>query len=314
MSNGWQLQATADGSPTLFSDRFGECFHSDRGARREALETYVQPAELERFERGQKLTVLDVGVGLGYNSACLLEASSARGLQLRWWGLELEATPLRRVLSDPGYRGLWQPTTLAMLEQIAASAEPEGGRIWRQSCGSGELLWGDARQRVQPLLEHQAGQLDLVLLDAFSPRHCPELWSQEFLGSLARLLQPQGRLITYCAAAAVRASLAAAGLELASLTVSSLGASDRWGERWSQGTIASPTPLPPSHHYRPLSAMEREHLSTRAAEPYRDADGRSEASAILKRRAEAQQRSNATSTTAWRARWHRGAGDLRDEG
>ena len=314
MSSGCRLLATADGSPTLFSERFAEAFHSDRGAYREAQETYGQPAELKRFSRGQTLTVLDVGVGLGYNSACLLEACHERGLALRWWGLELDPAPLQQVLVDPTFRSLWQPTTLAVLDQWPAAAAPGGCSRWQQGRNQGELLWGDARERIGTLLETQAAGLDLVLLDAFSPRRCPELWSEEFLNALARLLRPQGRLITYCAAAAVRASLARAGLDLASLTVSRLDATDRWGERWSQGTIASPTPLPASEHFAPLSAMERQHLQTRAAEPYRDPEGRDRAAVILARRCEAQRHSTAESTTAWRARWQRLGRPSGDEG
>lgn len=314
MTPGWRLLATADGSPTLFSERFAEAFHSDRGACREALETYGAPAELDRFPSGTTLTVLDVGVGLAYNSACLLEAISARGQQLRWWGLELDPTPLAAMLHDPTYRRLWQPSTLAVLEQIRDGATPGGCSTWNHACGDGTLLWGDARQRIRELIAPQAQRFDLVLLDAFSPRRCPELWSQEFLTSLAGLLRPEGRLITYCAAASVRASLVKAGLHLGSLTVSRLDANDRWGERWSQGTIASPSPLPASRLHRPLSPMEREHLETRAAEPYRDPDGRAEAAAILARRSEAQQRSRAGSTTAWRARWRERGRDPGDEG
>ncbi|MFM8525768.1 MAG: MnmC family methyltransferase [Cyanobacteriota bacterium] len=314
MSADWRLQTTADGSPSLFSLRFSEAFHSDRGAYREAVETYGRPAELERFKGGQVLTVLDVGVGLGYNSACLLEACADRGLRVNWWGLELDPEPLAHVLSDPSYRRLWRPTTLAVLEQLREGGAAGSRSVWSHAAGAGELLWGDARQRIPALLENQAGCFDLVLLDAFSPRRCPELWSLEFLGSLSRLLGPEGRLITYCAAAAVRASLAAAGLELASLTVSRLDASDRWGERWSQGTVASPSALPASEHFRPLHPMECEHLTTRAAEPYRDPDGRTDAATILARRAQAQQHSQALSTTAWRARWQGRGRDSGDEG
>lgn len=305
---------TADGSPSLFSQRFGEAFHSGRGACREALETYVVPAELDRFPGGRCLQVLDVGVGLGYNSAALLEACDARGLSLQWWGLELDPAPLIQILHDGAYQRLWQPTTLAVLEDLARGAEPGGTSRWRHRSGTGALLWGDARNRIRTLLSSQPGRFDLVLLDAFSPRRCPELWTREFLGQLAALLSGEGRLITYCAAAAVRASLAAAGLHLASLRPAPLGSDDPWGERWSCGTIASPSPLAPSPWHRGLSPMEREHLATRAAEPYRDPDGTAEGATILGRRALAQQTSRATSTSAWRARWRAAVQSSGDEG
>jgi tRNA U34 5-methylaminomethyl-2-thiouridine-forming methyltransferase MnmC len=54
---------------------------------------------------------------------------------------------------------------------------------------------------------------------------------------------------------------------------------------------------------RPLTAMELEHLHTRAAEPYRDPNGQAPAAAILAARQRAQAASTASSTSAWRRRW-----------
>ena len=65
---------TADGSFSLQSDRFGEAFHNSAGARNEAEAKFAVPAQLERFQDGTPLRVLDVCVGLGYNSAAVLEA------------------------------------------------------------------------------------------------------------------------------------------------------------------------------------------------------------------------------------------------
>jgi tRNA U34 5-methylaminomethyl-2-thiouridine-forming methyltransferase MnmC len=153
------------------------------------------------------------------------------------------------------------------------------------------------------------GACDLVLLDPFSPRRCPQLWSEEFLTQLAALLAPRGRLLTYCSAAAVRRSLQRAGLELAAIT--GRPGAGPGPSAWSRGTAASPSPLLLSHgeHWadgaalRPLSAMERGHLLTRAAEPYRDPGGEATAAAILAARERAQAGSAATATSAWRRRW-----------
>jgi len=289
----------ADGSFSLFSSRFGEGFHSAMGALSEARAKFVAPAQLERFSRDQRLRVVDVGFGLGTNSAALREAAQARGLTLEIWGLELDPAPLRQALAAAAFRRQWQPDTLELLDQLL-----EQGRH-----GGAELLWGDARQRLPELLGTHglAGRCDLVLLDAFSPQRCPELWSLEFLGQLALLLQPQGRLLSYCCAAAVRHSLRVAHLQLASIRPPAPPPGGA-GTPWSVGTAASPTPLsgaapPDEGPLRPLSAMELAHLATRAAEPYRDPSGRASSTAILAARREAQAASGALSTTAWRRHW-----------
>lgn len=296
-------RSTADGSPSLWSARFGEGFHCGQGALAEARLKFVAPAQLEHFATGSLLRVVEVGVGLGYNSAALLEAAQRRGLRLQWWGLELDPRPLALALAEPGFRRLWQPGILALLEQLAQRGE------WREEAlGEGRWLLGDARQRLPDLLAEIGGRCDLVLHDAFSPGRCPQLWSLEFLSALARLLHPQGRLLTYCSAAAVRQALREAGLQLASLQeIGPLAPADeppaQVRQPWSLGTAASPTPLPCGGPLRPLGPMEWEHLATRAAEPYRDPTGTAEAQSILAARKQAQNDSGGASTSAWRQRW-----------
>jgi tRNA U34 5-methylaminomethyl-2-thiouridine-forming methyltransferase MnmC len=288
-------QFGADGSFSLFSERFGEGFHGAIGALSEARAKFVVPAQLERFSAGQRLVVVDVGFGLGTNSAALLEAAFLQGLTLQILGLELDPQPLRQALASDSFRSQWQPGTVAMLTELL-----ERG-IWDGAGSTAQLLWGDARRRVGHLLKRQqlAGGCDLVLLDAFSPRRCPELWSLEFLSTLARLLRPEGRLLSYCSAAAVRRSLQLAGLQLAAISGPP--------PAWSHGTAASPSPLPigtaAESPLRPLTAMEIEHLGTRAAQPYRDPGGRADAAAILAARRRAQAASTAPSTSGWRRRW-----------
>ena len=298
---------TADGSLTLWSERFGEAFHSGLGAHAEAIGKFVLPAQLERFPTGSRLRVLDVCVGLGYNTAALLEAAEDEGLAIDWIGLELDPRPLALALEDPGFRQLWRPSSLSALQQLHEKGHWRWGTSERAGSSGGSWRLGDARRDLASVLEQWQGQCDLVLHDAFSPGHCPELWTVEFLGGLARLLQPQGRLLTYCAAAAVRRALQLAGLELASIASPPLPGNPSTGDEqrlWTAGTAASPTPFPAEEGVlRPLSAMERDHLLTRASEPYRDPSGNADAATIRRQRAERQQQHPGESTSAWRRRW-----------
>ncbi len=279
-------RAGRDGSFSLFSERFAEGFHCAEGALAEARATFVLPSELERFAPEATLTVLEVAVGTGTNTAALVEACRVGGLALRWWGLELDPRPLQLALVAPEFRRAWAAEVLAELERL----------------GDGPtLLWGDARARLADLPPELVGGCDLVWLDAFSPRRCPELWTQEFLGGLARLLAPGGRLVSYGSAAAFRASLRALGLEVAAIRGLPQGSAA--SGRWSGGTVASPSPLPTDGALRPLSAMEEEHLHTRAAAPYRDPQGNGTAAEILAERARQQVHSGGESTSAWRRRW-----------
>jgi tRNA U34 5-methylaminomethyl-2-thiouridine-forming methyltransferase MnmC len=291
-SSGSRLETrrTADGSFSLFSREVGEGFHSGLGALEEARRKFVEPAGLERWSAGSRVCVVDVCVGTGSNTAALLEALQTRGLNLNWWGLELDPEPLQLALANQQFRNQWLPGSAEQLAQL---------------CGSERMLWGDARARLPELVNEQAGQVDLVLMDAFSPSRCPQLWSVEFLAGLARLLAPQGRLLTYCSAAAIRAALRLAGLEIASIDAPSGLALQP--HDWSGGTAASPSPLTQQAGLRPLGLMEEEHLRTNAAAPYRDPTGTADRAAILRQRQHSQslamQEGGVEATGAWRRRW-----------
>ena len=284
---------TADGSFSLHSAHFGEAFHNSAGALNEARAKFVEPAQLGRFQQKQSLAVLDVCFGLGYNSAAVMEALPEQAA-LQWWGLELDQRPLGLALEQATYQRIWSTSVLKRLQALRSN----GG--WTTKHSTGQMLWGDARSTLSTIAPEQ--HFDLILQDAFSPQRCPELWSEEFLGSLARRLKPGGRLLTYSRSAAVRASLQRAGLELFSLL-----AAPREKMGWSNGTMAvrPGKDMCPVHGpgWRSFSTMELEHLSTRAAIPFRDISGNSTSKEILKQRKLEQSRCELEPTNAWQRRW-----------
>lgn len=336
------IRTGADGSFSLWSDAFGEGFHSRRGARREAQETFLIPSELERFPPGRTIRVLEVCVGTGSNLAVLLQACATRGLQLDWIGLELDPEPLRLALGDPAFRASWPPATLTVLQELqqqgswqaadirdiggdqpsgafagdqpsrhapaAGMAAPSSARAGTDGAdpgrvSHGRMLWGDARGTLRQLLVEGGGRFDLIWHDAFSPQRCPQLWTVEFLKELCSLLGPEGRWLSYCSAAAVRETLQLDGLQLAALpTPEQLSDS---ASTWSGGTVASHGPLPACALWRTLSPMEQEHLASGAGEPYRDPTGTGTAEEILANRRQAQAEALATGRRCSSSAWRR---------
>ncbi len=286
---------TEDGSYSLKSSHFQEAFHSSIGAITEAKKKFLFPSQIERFEARKQIKVLDVCLGLGYNSACLIEALISTSIGLEWWGLEIDRRPLKLALNSQKFKSIWSSSVLEILESILKS------NAWERENSKGTMLWGDARQKIKLIPEDLT--FDLILFDAFSPSHCPELWSEEFLNYIANKLMPGGRLMTYCRAAAVRKSLMRAGLQLSSLIPEPKSEKD-----WSAGTLA----IRPSTNWniplkgpnwKPLSIKEEEHLLTRAAIPYRDPSGKDTSKQILARRQKEQEQCKLESTNDWFRRW-----------
>lgn len=278
-------ELTADGSQTFYSPEFGEWFHSRGGAYAEARQTYVQATNLvARAQTQGQIAVLDVCYGLSYNTAAALEAlwQQESSCSLDLVALELDARVpqaaiAQRVLAQ------WPSSVQAALAALA-HGEPLPPGL------TGTLCVGDARQTIQPWVQ-TGWQADVIFLDPFSPPHCPQLWTVEFLHLVAQCLKPEGILATYSCAAAVRSALLQTGLRL--------GSSPGIGRQWPS-TLAT---FSQKISLAPLSQQEQEHLETRAAVPYRDPSLVDEADTIQQRRQVEQAASPLKSTGAWRRRW-----------
>lgn len=286
---------TKDGSCTFYSEAFGEWFHNKNGACNEAQTTYVDASDLAGRAQADELRILDVCYGLGYNTAAALETiwrvNPRCRVQVK--GLEIDIEVARSAIAHNLVRQ-YSPQVQQVLQQLADGQVVD----WQDASSTGghslfaQILLGDARQTIQRLIE-QNWQADVIFFDPFSPPHCPQLWTVEFLRLVARCLEPErGVLVTYSCAAAVRAAFGLAGF--------SIGSIHTGGRRWP-GTIAclNDRVLPP------LSAQEREHLQTRAAVPYCDPALRGSAAEILEARSRVQATSELLPTKRWRQRWQK---------
>ncbi|ASC72117.1 tRNA 5-methylaminomethyl-2-thiouridine biosynthesis bifunctional protein MnmC [Halomicronema hongdechloris C2206] len=277
-------ELTADGSFTFYSETFDEGFHSAAGAYQEARHTYGDSTRLCQKAFGSRLCLLDVCYGLGYNSAAALDIiwQTNPTCRVTLVGLELDArVPVAAV--EAGFTEGWSPDTQAILKQLAHQHTIQTDYL------EARLLIGDARQTIQPLVK-SGFQADAIFFDPFSPPHCPQLWTVEFIAQVAHCLKPAGYLATYSCAAAVRTAFQQTGL--------SIGAIPAAGRRWS-GTLVnwSGIGLPA------LTQREQEHLDTKAAVPYRDPTLKDTAEAIQQRRRQEQQTSPLRPTGQWRKRW-----------
>ncbi len=267
------LFPTEDGSVTFWSDTFQETFHSSHGAKHEAEAKFVIPAKIaEKAKTQTQLNILDVCYGLGYNSAAAIACVSSlpdRRANLHIIALENNLEVPQKAIAS-GLVDIWQPAIAQILKTAAEAQTVVAENL------SLQLLIGDARQTISQVPTKWA---DAIFLDPFSPPHCPQLWTVEFIQLLANCLKPDGYLVTYSSSAAVRAAMLLAGLKIGA--IAPIG-------RKSPSTIAAfaPTPLPP------ISDTEAAFLHTRAAIPYRDRTLYSTAAEIISSRKAEQNNSN----------------------
>ena len=284
---------TKDGTYSLRSIFFQENFHSLLGALEETKLKFTSPSDLQRF-KGKSLDVLDICFGLGYNSASLINELIKQKSHLNWYGLEIDKKPLEYSLRNKSFLKLWDPLVKKILESLYRKDYFEDQFF---KC---RILWGDAREKINII--PAANKFDLIYLDGFSPQKCPQVWTIEFLSKVKEKLKPQGYLITYSSSAAVRKTLRNLGLEI--FTIKPYLNNKTF---WSRGTIAvaefDKKKLNPSSSFQKLSAMEEEHLLTKASIPYRDKTLNSNKDDIIKQRLDEQLFSNLLSAKEWRKKW-----------
>ncbi|NJM73107.1 MAG: hypothetical protein HC862_24860 [Scytonema sp. RU_4_4] len=303
-------ELTADGSFTFFSDEFGEAFHSHHGARQESFLKFVTPTQLPLKAHKPTVRLLDVCYGLGYNTAAALQTIWAVNPEcyIEVIGLELDAGVPQAAIAHHLFDN-WGYEYTQFLTQLAFEHQVLQDRL------KATLLIGDARNSMRVV--NQSGfKADAIFLDPFSPPHCPQLWTVEFIKQLSVCLDIDGLLATYSCAAAVRTALLVAGLQIGSTppvgrktpgTIAAFGAKGQRRTGGAEGNLYSSPLLPcsraPLHEFPPLSQAEQEHLLTRAAIPYRDPQLCDAADVILRRRQQEQQISSLEPTSGWRKRW-----------
>lgn len=215
-----EIIITEDGSLTLFSKEFDQAYHSTRdGALRESLQKHVIPAFRFQQEK-EKLTILDICFGLGYNTLATLYYVKKNKLDTKVHILSPEFDQaLVESLAAFAYPGEFD-TLRPVIEAISKHFfyEDEQFRI--------EVLIGDARESIPKITE----KIDIVYQDAFSPGQNPLLWTREYFRDIRTICSEDAVITTYSTAIATRMGLYENGFEIFLYE----------GEDARRSTIASP--------------------------------------------------------------------------
>ena len=200
---GYERRKSADGSYTLYSKEYDECYHSLKdGAFREALYKHVEPAF--SLQSKSHLRILDICFGLGINTLAtiyyLLEKQD-RVSSVEIFSPELDTDLIKQL------RSFSYPPQLERYRYILEYLIENG--MYRSENITIELFFGDARAYIKGL-----GGIDVVYQDPFSPKKNPTLWTVEYFKDIAKIMDKEGILTTYSIATPVRLALYEAGFSV----------------------------------------------------------------------------------------------------
>ncbi|MBU1976249.1 MAG: hypothetical protein KKG59_07645 [Nanoarchaeota archaeon] len=195
---------TKDGSETFYSDEYQEYYHSISGAMEEAFKKFAIPGIKPKLKK-KSIRILHICFGLGYLSAAAIHyiRKNNAKMDVDIIGLEIDQAILDKI-SEIEVPNLIKPD----YELIRGLAHNK----WELHLGRFHLkmIKGDARHTINDL----EGGFDVVFLDPFSPKKCPELWTQKFIKKIYDLMNKKGILTTYSCARSVRNNLEAVGFKV----------------------------------------------------------------------------------------------------
>lgn len=202
-----EFMETSDGSHTLRLIGADEQYHSRNGALQESQHVFIRAGLHSVMHLNDPLHILEVGMGTGLN-ALLTCIESVEGLRKILYHA-LEPFPLDpEIVEKLNYPRLfsqnWVPEAFQAIH--GATEDP-------YQCVGDVFFLKRFKTTVQ-----EASLADnvynLVYFDAFGPDTQPEMWTTDVFCRIAKWMQPQGVLVTYCAKGAVRRALKSAGFQV----------------------------------------------------------------------------------------------------
>jgi tRNA U34 5-methylaminomethyl-2-thiouridine-forming methyltransferase MnmC len=200
-----ERKVTSDGSITYYNTDVSETYHSTSGAYDEAMRKYAGALDLKGLAKSaSQIRILDICFGLGYNSAAAIDVirGVSETIPIEVIGLEIDPTILSAI-----------PTLSPSFDSFPLLQEAIERKTYDATSNTTSLrvILGDATKTIQSLDDRS---FDAILLDPFSPKKAPELWTLPFFREIYRITKNGGRLATYSCARSVRDNLKEAGFRV----------------------------------------------------------------------------------------------------
>lgn len=241
--------ATADGSYTLSHHEHGECYHTRAGALAEAHHLYVVASgviDIWHKDSGQAVSVLDVGLGLGYTALATLEAwaQAPHAGELALVSLEINGELVPALASGQApWQDNWPEERLGFCRKLTQVDPTTWTAVIAHPITGARATWiiyvGDASAQIIPQSPILGGYSH-VWQDPFSPGKNPIMWEARWFERLLKVVTPQCLMMTYSVAVPVRAALDASAWGWEKIPATMPGKRKRhWLRAWPKVTASS---------------------------------------------------------------------------
>ena len=198
-----------DGSKTLFSKDFHQCFHNPKGALSESEYVYLHATGLTDLIKHQnEITILEVGFGTGLNLWLTIREIEKINPDCTLHFYTIEAFPLSvdQVLECNHQEFIPSLPLNNWISEIYGNLSEKGNHSFNLLHHTVTIHYNLFSQ-----VDLENVQAEIIYFDAFSPEQNPDLWSPDVFTKLKKHCTKIGVLTSYCAATKARAAMIAGG-------------------------------------------------------------------------------------------------------
>ena len=199
LMHSYSIVSTADGSKTIYSEHFGEHYHSTFGAANESNHVFIEAGYLTA--KVKPVSVLEIGFGTGLNAWLTLQQASRLHRHTYYEAIELypiDETTVCKLSDDAVFKSMHT----APWEQ-PVEITPEF------------VLHKRKNDLLQTTFSHK---YDVIYFDAFSPAVQPEMWTIDIFAHLHAAMNIGAILTTYCAKGSVWRNMQSVGFSVERLS------------------------------------------------------------------------------------------------
>ncbi len=196
----------------VHSTTYDDPYFASAGAMNEKQYVYIEGNHLDRrFRESRKITILELGFGLGLNFLSTLDAHAATGgdCVLDYVAFEkhpFEKSDLRKCLGESIGAHARVDDVIAKLPPLLSGFH----RVMIYPKVMLTLIYGDAADYIREL----EASVDVFFLDGFSPKKNRVMWTPRLFASFRRLAATGATFSTYSSASDVRRGMIHAGFDV----------------------------------------------------------------------------------------------------